>query len=75
MTTSVKTERTERLERVTTEMLQRVIEMIPRASKDKVAANTACDLLTTVISLIDDHANPKPRGYADVLVPYTEDNT
>ena len=65
----------DRLERVTAEMLQRVIEMIPRASKDSVAANTACDILTTVINLFDDHANPKPRGYVDVLVPYTEDNS
>jgi hypothetical protein len=72
MTTSVN--KTERFERVTAELLQRVIEMIPRASKDKVAANTACDILTTVINLFDDHANPKPRGYVDVLVHYTEDN-
>ena len=71
MTPSVKTER---FERVTAEMLQRVIELLPRVAKDKVAANTACDLLTTAVSLIDDRANPKPRGYADVLVPYTEDN-
>jgi len=66
--------KTDQLERVTTEMLQRVIEMIPRASKDKVAANTACDILTTVINLFDDHSNPKPRGYVDVLVSYAEDN-
>jgi hypothetical protein len=69
--TSVKTER---FERVTAEMLQRVIELLPRVSKDKVAANTACDLLTTAVSLIDDRVNPKPIGYADVLVSYREDN-
>ena len=66
--------KTDRLERVTAEMLQRVIELLPRVAKDKVAASAACDTLTTVISLIDDHANPKPRGYIDVLVHYTEDN-
>jgi hypothetical protein len=72
MTTSVK--KTDQLERVTTEMLQGVIALLPRVGKDKVAANKACDTLTTVINLIDDHVNPKPIGYADVLVPYTEDN-
>jgi hypothetical protein len=69
--TSVKTDQ---LERVATGMLQSVIALLPRVGKDKVAANTACDTLTTVISLIDDHLNPKPRGYADVLVSYREDN-
>ena len=72
MTTSVKTDR---FVTVVSGLLERARGMVERASSDRVAARDLCDLLETASNLIDDHANPKPRGYADVLVPYTEDNT
>jgi hypothetical protein len=59
---------------VLSDLINRAQSMVERASSDKVAARELCDLLETVANLVDDHANPKPRGYVDVLVHYTEDN-
>lgn len=66
--------KTSRFVTVVRGLMARATEMVERADADQVAARELCDLLETVANLVDDHANPKPRGYADVLVPYTEDN-
>lgn len=60
---------------VVSDLVSRAQRMVERASTDRVAARELCDLLETVANLVDDHANPKPRGYVDALVPYTEDNS
>jgi len=71
MTTSVKTDR---FVAVVSGLLERARDMVERAGSDRIAARDLCDLLETASNLIDDHTNPKPRGYADVLVTFNGDN-
>jgi len=69
--TEKQTTRESRFVAVTTNLLARAAGMVERASVDKIAGQELIELLETAITLIDDHGNPKPRGYgyAAALVP------
>ena len=67
------TVKTDRFVTVVSGLLTRATGMVEKAGSDKIAARELCDLLETVANLVDDHANPKPRAYVDVLTPPEDD--
>lgn len=66
-----KTDRADRFVGVVGQMLDDAKGMLPRAATDSVTANHLRELLETAANLVDDHVNPRPRYYVDVLSPPT----